>query len=180
MDSGAFQTIALGILPLFRKNGAYPVLSNLAELIANWIVGNFPTQSFWSGLMHCQSICPMVLFMCSIDPFIWGWYTLDIFNLVPISLCKCPQKRLVNNTSRLLMIFLGNPLICMSVPVRCSALKDTTKNTNWGAVQVFKGFPQLDIHNRKCRVMCEVMKGETATNAAVFAQWRWDDWIEVE
>jgi hypothetical protein len=30
-----FHTMALGILPLFKKKGAYPVLSDLAEFIAN-------------------------------------------------------------------------------------------------------------------------------------------------
>jgi hypothetical protein len=35
-----FQIIDLGILPLFRKKGANPVDSDLAELIANCIAGS--------------------------------------------------------------------------------------------------------------------------------------------
>jgi hypothetical protein len=31
----AFHIIALGIRPVFKKNGAKPVLSDLAELMAN-------------------------------------------------------------------------------------------------------------------------------------------------
>ena len=34
---------------------------------------------------------------------------------------------------------------------------------------MFEGFPQLDIHNRKCRVMCEVTKGETVMNVVICA-----------
>ena len=47
-----FHTITRGIRPLFKKNGAYPVLSDLAELIANCIAGNLLTQSFCFGLIH--------------------------------------------------------------------------------------------------------------------------------
>ena len=40
------QSIGLGIHPMFRKKGAKPVLSDLAELIANSIAGSLATQSF--------------------------------------------------------------------------------------------------------------------------------------
>jgi hypothetical protein len=36
----------LGIRPVFKKNGAYPVAADRAELIANSIAGNLLTQSF--------------------------------------------------------------------------------------------------------------------------------------
>ena len=40
------HSIVLGIRPEFRKNGANPVLSERAELIANSMAGSFATQSF--------------------------------------------------------------------------------------------------------------------------------------
>ena len=41
-----FHIMALGIHLKFRKKGAYPVLADLVELIANSITGSFVTQSF--------------------------------------------------------------------------------------------------------------------------------------
>ena len=35
-----FHSMDLGIRPVFKKNGAYPVLSDRAELIANSIAGS--------------------------------------------------------------------------------------------------------------------------------------------
>ena len=48
-EEGVLKIIFRGILPKFRKNGVYPVLSDHAELIANSIAGSLATQSFWSG-----------------------------------------------------------------------------------------------------------------------------------
>ena len=46
-DEGAVgQIIVLGIRPKLRKNGAYPVLTDHAEFMANSIAGNFNTQYF--------------------------------------------------------------------------------------------------------------------------------------
>ena len=53
---GESHIIARGIRPVFKKNGAYPVASERARLIANSIAGNFATQSFWVGLTHCLNI----------------------------------------------------------------------------------------------------------------------------
>ena len=55
-DFGEVQIIDLGIRPVFKKNGANPMLSDQAELIANSIAGNLETQSVCFSLMHCQSI----------------------------------------------------------------------------------------------------------------------------
>jgi len=47
LDEGAVgQIIVLGIRPKLRKNGAYPVLTDHAEFMANSIAGNFNTQYF--------------------------------------------------------------------------------------------------------------------------------------
>ncbi|TFK79825.1 hypothetical protein K466DRAFT_504927 [Polyporus arcularius HHB13444] len=59
--------------PVFRKNGAKPVLSDLAELIANSIAGNLLTQSFWLGPIHCRSICSTVRLARSVEPSVSGW-----------------------------------------------------------------------------------------------------------
>ena len=40
------HSMALGMRPEFRKKGANPVLSDLAEFIANSMAGNLVTQSF--------------------------------------------------------------------------------------------------------------------------------------
>ena len=57
---GASQIIALGIHPVFRKNGEYPVDSDRARLIANSIAGNLKTQSFWVSPIQDRNICPIV------------------------------------------------------------------------------------------------------------------------
>ena len=46
-------------------------------------------------------------------------------------------------------------------------------------MQVFKGFPQLDIHNKKYRVMCQVLEGKNAMKVAVFSWQQWGDQIEL-
>ena len=53
MEGAKSQTIEQGILLKAGKKGAKPVLADQAELIANSIVGNFATQSFWFWWMHC-------------------------------------------------------------------------------------------------------------------------------
>jgi len=42
----------LGMHPVLRKNSAYPVLSDQAELIANSIAGSLETQSVCLSLIH--------------------------------------------------------------------------------------------------------------------------------
>ena len=44
-EGGLFQIMVRGILPKFKKKGEYPVLADLAELIANSMAGNLATQS---------------------------------------------------------------------------------------------------------------------------------------
>jgi hypothetical protein len=39
------QIMFLGMRPKFKKKGAYPVLADLAELMANSMAGNLVTQS---------------------------------------------------------------------------------------------------------------------------------------
>lgn len=58
----------LGIRPVFRKNGANPVLSDLAELIANSMAGIFDTQSFCPGCTHWRIIWVIVRFARSVEP----------------------------------------------------------------------------------------------------------------
>ena len=74
------QIIDQGIRPVFKKNGVYPVLADLAELIANSIAGNFVTQSICFSSTHCLSICVTVQFACSVAPSVCGWYALDILS----------------------------------------------------------------------------------------------------
>ena len=57
----------LGICPEFKKNGAYPVDLDLAELMANSIAGSLLTQSRWLGAIQDHSICPIVRFARSVD-----------------------------------------------------------------------------------------------------------------
>ena len=49
MEGAESQIMALGIQPKFKKKGAYPVLADLAELMANSMAGSLVTQSFWFG-----------------------------------------------------------------------------------------------------------------------------------
>jgi hypothetical protein len=51
-----FQINGQGKQPVLRKNGEYPVLSNLAELITNSIVGNSKTQLVCFSLTNCLII----------------------------------------------------------------------------------------------------------------------------
>ena len=43
VEGGESQIIVLGMRPKFRKKGAKPVLSDLAELTANSMAGNLAT-----------------------------------------------------------------------------------------------------------------------------------------
>ena len=45
VDGVPAQSIVRGICPEFKKKGAYPVLSDRAELMANSMAGNLETQS---------------------------------------------------------------------------------------------------------------------------------------
>jgi hypothetical protein len=101
--------IDLGILPVLRKNGAYPVLSARAEFTANSMEGNFATQSVCFESTHCRSIWVIVLLARSVDPSVSGWYALDILSLVPINWFNRVQKALVNRTSRSLIMCFGSP-----------------------------------------------------------------------
>ena len=67
-----FQSKGLGMRPLLRKNGAYPVVSERAELITNSIAGSFNTQSVCFGDTHCRNIVVTVLFIRSVDPSVSG------------------------------------------------------------------------------------------------------------
>ena len=69
---GSFQMNVLGIRPEFKKNGVYPVDSDLAELMANSIAGSLLTQSRWLGAIQDCSICPIVWFTRSVDPLNCG------------------------------------------------------------------------------------------------------------
>ena len=69
---GASQIIPLGICPVFRKNGEYPVDSDCARLIVNSIAGNLETQSFWVGPIQDRNICPIVRLARSVEPSISG------------------------------------------------------------------------------------------------------------
>ena len=105
----ASQIIALSIHPVFRKNGEYSVDSDRARLMANLIVANLDTQSFWVAPMQDLNIWPIVWFTRSTDPSVSVWYMLDMHCLTPINLLQCIQNKLTNRTSWLLMIVLGNP-----------------------------------------------------------------------
>ncbi len=67
------QIMEHGILPLFKKKGVYPVISERAEFMANSIAGNNATQFFWSAEIHCLSIAPITLFTHSMEPSVSGW-----------------------------------------------------------------------------------------------------------
>ena len=67
-----FHIMERGIRPVFRKNGANPVLTDRAVLIANSIEGNLATQSVCLLLMHCLSICVTVRLARSVDPSVSG------------------------------------------------------------------------------------------------------------
>jgi len=69
---GWFHIMERGIRPVLRKNGANPVLTDRAELIANSIEGNLDTQFVCLSLMHCLSICVTVRFARSVDPSVSG------------------------------------------------------------------------------------------------------------
>ena len=49
VEGAESQIMALGIQLKFKKKGAYPVLADLAELMANSMAGSLVTQSFWFG-----------------------------------------------------------------------------------------------------------------------------------
>lgn len=46
VEGAEVHSMVLGMRPEFKKKGAKPVLSDLAELMANSMAGNFATQSF--------------------------------------------------------------------------------------------------------------------------------------
>ena len=106
------HSIALGMWPAFRKKGANPVLSNLAELMTNSMAGSFTTQSFWFRWMHCRSIWVIIWLTLSVKPSDCGWYALDSHSLVPISRWSCFQNVLVNRTSISLIYFLVAHATC--------------------------------------------------------------------
>ena len=65
--TASFQMNILGIQPEFKKNGEYPVVSDLDRFNVNSIAGNLATQSHWVELMQDRSICPSVWFTHSVD-----------------------------------------------------------------------------------------------------------------
>jgi hypothetical protein len=67
-----------GMRPEFKKNGAKPVLSERAELMANSIAGSLTTQSFWLGSTHCHNIWVIVRLARSVEPSDWGGKHLTV------------------------------------------------------------------------------------------------------
>jgi hypothetical protein len=59
--------------PLLRKNGANPIDSECAELIANFLAGKRVTLSDWSGLTHVMSMMLRVRLACLVEPSHSGW-----------------------------------------------------------------------------------------------------------
>lgn len=88
-------------------NNQWQVLSDHAELIANSMAGNLGTQLFCFSFTQLWIIWVTMQLACSVDLSLWGWYTKDIWRSVPMSLCRCSQKMLVNKTSLSLIICLG-------------------------------------------------------------------------
>ncbi|CAK5277888.1 unnamed protein product [Mycena citricolor] len=62
----------LGIIPLFRKNGEYPVVSDRAMFMANSTAGRRVTQSVCLSLTHCLRSCVTVLLARSVAPSVSG------------------------------------------------------------------------------------------------------------
>ena len=67
--------------------------------IANFTIRHLLNQSFWSLATTVCSIWAIDLLAHSVAPSVWGWNTVDMRSLLPISLCNSFQNMEVNSVS---------------------------------------------------------------------------------
>jgi len=97
--------------------------------------GRACAQPSWFHSMWYQRAWFTILLVCLLVPSVCGWYAVDIFNLMPVSLCKAFQKHNMNSLSQSETMLLGRPFsqyhLLKNMPARCSAVILVQVSTNW-------------------------------------------------
>ena len=86
-----------------------PVDALTMFIIANWMHGKAHTQPHCCLPTWKCSTWLIILFIHSLEPSVWGWYTVDIFSFTPQRECKAFQKWDINNLSLSEIMSKGNP-----------------------------------------------------------------------
>src|SRR5258708_33866086 len=77
-----------GMCPYISSRGpAYPIDLFALEFNANSVMGNWSTQSHWSGHMVTHMIWMIVGIICLACPSPWGWEEVVIFRRTRCNAC---------------------------------------------------------------------------------------------
>src|SRR5258708_7912509 len=98
-----------GMCPYISSKGAYPIDLFALEFNANSVMGNWSTQSHWSGHTVAHMIWMIVLIIHSACPSPWGWKEVVIFSLTPSKQCSSVQNLDMNLESLSETIDFGSP-----------------------------------------------------------------------
>ena len=96
-------------LPKHSWNGVNPVDALIMFIRLNHTVRSAWTQPFWSHSTVNQMHWITVLFIRSLAPSVLGWYAVDIFSFIPVSLCNSFQKLDRKSLSQSYTISRGRP-----------------------------------------------------------------------
>ena len=89
---GIIGEIRQGEHPRHRWKPEYPVEALMAFIMQNHIWGRTQTQPFWLHWTWKWIDWLIILFVCSLVPSVWGWYTDDIFSLTPVNFASTFHK----------------------------------------------------------------------------------------
>ena len=96
-------------LPKRSWNGMNPVDALIVFINLNRTVGSAWTQPFWSHSTANRMHWITILFVRLLAPSVSGWYAVDIFSFIPVSLCNSFQKWDRKSLSRSDTISRGRP-----------------------------------------------------------------------
>ena len=98
-------------LPKRSWNGMNPVDALIMFIRLNRTVGSAWTQPFWSRSTVNRMHGITILFVRLLAPSVLGWYAVDIFSFIPVSLCNSFQKQDRKSLSRSDTISRGRPFL---------------------------------------------------------------------
>lgn len=106
---GMSGCISHGDWPKCNWKGVKPGKQFIIFVKSNCTCGSARTQPFWFLAMWNRRAWIIVLFVRSLAPSVLGWYTMDIFKLIPIRVCSTFQNWLRKSLSRSLTILNSRP-----------------------------------------------------------------------
>lgn len=109
--AGTKGRIIWGLWPIHSWNGEKPVELLTVFIMSKRMRGRAHTQPLWFLSTWYWSTWLTILFVHLLAPSDSGWYAVDIFSLMPVSLCKAFQNLDMNSLLRSETISVGRPFL---------------------------------------------------------------------